>query len=372
MLPSLHQLSIGVTRLNSPRRPPTSARRVDRHRTSGDEKSRKLSKLAPGSSTGGDEPNVCAVPKTEQVTQKQAKEWYDNATHENQIGEGAHGDTRSYICNTPIGNHVVIKRFTGTSPGDFFGARYNAKREADSHMQVWQNCSEECRKHLAKPAEMVFETDRSEGSYTVQALVYAPGLRTMAFTDLLMNNNHFALALDNDWNNWLHNLDYDEKFRFCANYGKMLGCIAEARAVHRDLHGGNVLCVTNFPKDLSGYRECIDGKKKLVLNWRVIDWGTAEVYDDQHQRKGDTICMGDDRDPLTWRSSFGYVRAADNTCIFDVTATEVAEELFELFFQSPQDCGDAVDRAGCVTVADVVHWVRELSLIHISEPTRPY
>jgi len=312
------------------------------------------SKLAPGASKGADgEEPAPAVQKTNIVTQKQAKEWYNKATSKNRIGEGAFGETRSYSGMTPIGTHVAIKRFSDiTQIG-----RDMAEAEACSHMQVWLNSSEECQKHFAQPAEMEFETDPNEGSYTVQALVYDPSLRTMTFNNLLLDNQHLARV--NRDKNWLHKLDYDDKFKFCDDYGTMLGCIAKARAVHQDLHGGNVLCVTNFPEDLSEYRQYICDKTELVLRWYVIDWGRAQVYGQQHTKEGDSICTGREGGEVTWQSKFGWKSAADHLCIYDGTTVNVPGDLFELFFDDQQDCDDADDRTECITIADVVHWVRE-------------
>ena len=57
------------------------------------------------------------VQKTNVVTQKQAKEWYDKATCSQRIGEGKFGETRWYNgAITPIGNYVAIKRFKDLTP----------------------------------------------------------------------------------------------------------------------------------------------------------------------------------------------------------------------------------------------------------------
>ena len=314
------------------------------------------SKLAAGSSKGdGSEEPAPVVRRCNVVTQKQAKEWYDKATYNQRIGEGKFGETRWYDgAITPVGAYVAIKRFKDLTPL----ARREAEDEVCRHLQVWQNSSPECRKHLAEPAEMTFGTNPNEGTYTVQAMINEPGLRTTSLTDLFLLNRDFTDEVDAK-SDWLRNMNYEDKHYVFSTFGEMLACIAEARAVHHDLHGGNVLCVTNFPKEPEDYERFARDKAELVLHWRVIDWGCAWLPGDQHTITPGNMCVAKRRGKPEWNSSFGYVSEADHTCIYDGSALDVVEELFHMFYDESGDCSSVMKEAECVTIADVAHWVRE-------------
>ena len=205
---------------------------------------------------------------------------------------------------------------------------------------------------------MTNQTNPNEGTYTVQAMIGEHGLRTTSLTDLFVLNRDFTDSVRAK-DDWLRNMDYEGKHCVFSAFGEMLACIAEARAVHHDLHGGNVLCVTNFPEELEDYKRFARDKAELVLHWRVIDWGSAWVYGDEHTIAPGSMCVAKRQGNPQWNSSFGYVSEADQSCVYDGSALDVVEELFHMFYDESGDCSHAINEAECVTVADVVHWVRE-------------
>ena len=73
-----------------------------------------------------------------------------------------------------------------------------------------------------------------------------------------------------------------------------------------------MLCVTNFPEELEDYKRFARDKAELVLHWRVIDWGSAWVYGDEHTIAPGSVMRCKRQGNPQWNSSFGYVSKQTN------------------------------------------------------------
>jgi len=284
------------------------------------------------------------------VTQAEAKAWFVAAGEANTIGQGAYGETRKYLL--PSGRWVVVKEFIAI--GGF--GREGAQREAKAHLAVWRRSDELCRQCMAEPAAMSFETNPNEGSYTVQSLIRADGMTLQTFEELRDTDLESASRL------LMHQMSTEKKIDICKAYGAMRACIAKAHTTHDDLHSGNVLCLTNYPMDDAQLPLYAENKDAIVIEWRVVDWGKAVVYDEPG--------LDPDAQELCWHSAdctkthdatynagYGYVDG-DEDCIVEAQ-DQIPTQLYPLLFEEDSDCSQAKTAKDCVTVADVFRWVRE-------------
>ena len=176
------------------------------------------------------------------ISQELAKEWFRDEVHSKELGAGGYGETRTYEVQdaeyrAALGPVVVVKHFNddGYEDDDMLVIRELARREHDAHHAAWKRMPPDCRQYLAQPATMSFEDDPNVGSYLVQTLVGEEGLATMSwgkFDEMLATTGV--------------QLDRADKVWIAQSFGDMLGCIANARMVHKDFNTENVLVLTNF------------------------------------------------------------------------------------------------------------------------------
>ena len=301
-----------------------------------------------------------AAPSAEwTVTQADAKAWFEAAGEANTIGEGVYGETRqAQACD----RWVAIKRFLDDNRAK---ARTEAKTEVDNHLAVWRRSGDQCRQYISEPAVMEFETEESEGTYTVQSLIREPGLSVQPFVKVRDRDYRLFRGL-------MPQTSTDYKIKICKAYGRMRACIAKAGVAHNDLHLNNVLVLTNYPMDDEHLKEYTDWtsvlkdekRDAIEIQWRVVDWGLAQVYDETGP--------SEDRDEICWRpkayaptddaqhdSKLGYWNQ-NGTCIPE-KRDEITSRLFSFLFEGaePSDCSGAKTERDCVTVADVHQWVQE-------------
>lgn len=210
------------------------------------------------------------------VSQERAKEWFYDA-NARRLGCGAFGATR-VLKHPPSGMDIVIKKVTDDGGIDEFcdtegekkdewgesdenmGAMFRewAQKEYDAHIEAWDRFSRDppCAEFLAEPAKMTFETDPSAGSYLVQAYASVAGLKTMALPA-------FGRLLEAPG----RRLHKNDKLQIAHSFGKLLGCLANARMLHKDMNEQNVLLLNNLEDaEASEFR----------FAWRLIDWGGGE------------------------------------------------------------------------------------------------
>lgn len=209
------------------------------------------------------------------ISQELAKEWFRDEVHSKELGAGGYGETRTYEVQdaeyrAALGPVVVVKHFEdGDEEADMEAIRELAKREHDAHHAAWDRMPPDCRQYLAQPAMMSFEDDPNVGAYLVQTLVGEEGLTTMSwgkFNEMLATTGA--------------QLDRADKVWIAQSFGDMLGCIANARMVHKDFNPENVLVLTNFGEPLR-------------FEWRLIDWGIAEVRGQADEALDPELCSDD-------------------------------------------------------------------------------
>jgi hypothetical protein len=167
---------------------------------------------------------------------------------------------------------------------------------------------------------MSFEDDPNVGSYLVQTLVGEEGLATMSwgkFDEMLATTGA--------------QLDRADKVWIAQSFGDMLGCIANARMVHKDFNTENVLVLTNF------------GEKPLRFEWRLIDWGIAVVRGQADEVLDPELCSDD---LYGWEGAPGFRFArGEGTCHGEKPG--VVRTLYLML------------RGSDVLDADVAQWIRE-------------
>ena len=296
------------------------------------------------------------------VTQAEAKEWFE-AKDAEEIGSGAYGETRKFLL--PCGRWVVIKKFTDPHPPE---AREEGEAECAAHLAMWQRSDQDCRQYMSEPAEMEFETEESEGTYAVQSLIQA-GRMTLAKLSALRDKDR---ASDR---RILPQIAFEDKEKICKAYGAMRACIAKAGVLHKDLHTGNVLCVTNYPMDDAQLPQYLDNgvlkdekKHAIEIQWRVVDWGVAVTFDRKNPE--------DDDKEICWVPKYEYhteptddakigVKNKTNECMTEKIDFIIRELYRILYFErwgpegTDRDCSKAGTRSECVTPSDVYGWVRE-------------
>lgn len=321
----------------------------------------KRQKAADAADAAGAAPSAApsAAPRAEwTVTQAEAKAWFEAAGADNTIGKGVYGETRqAQACD----RWVAIKRFLEENHAK---ARTEAKTEVDNHLAVWRRSDDLCRHHISEPAVMEFETDVSEGTYTVQSLIRGRDMSVQPFAKVRDRDYRLFRAL-------MPQMSTYYKMMLCRAYGEMRACIAKAGVAHNDLHLNNVLVLTNYPMDEEHLKEYTDWtgvlkdekKDAIEIQWRVVDWGLAEVHDETGPTKdeGDICWKPKDyapHDNAQHDSKFGYW-SEDATCIVE-KRDEITSRLFSFLFDmvDGSDCSRAKTELECVTIADVHRWVQ--------------
>jgi len=261
------------------------------------------------------------------ISQELAKEWFRDEVHSKELGAGGYGETRTYEVQdaeyrAALGPVVVVKHFNddGYDDDEMLLIRELARREHDAHHAAWKRMPSDCRQYLAQPATMSFEDDPNVGSYLVQTLVGEEGLATMSwgkFDEMLATTGA--------------QLDRADKVWIAQSFGDMLGCIANARMVHKDFNTENVLVLTNF------------GEKPLRFEWRLIDWGIAEVRGQADEVLDPELCSDD---LYGWEGAPGFRFArGEGTCHGEKPG--VVRTLYLML------------RGSDVLDADVAQWIRE-------------
>ena len=299
-----------------------------------------------------------AAPSAEwKVTQAEAKTWFEAAGADNTIGKGVYGETRqAQVCN----RWVAIKRFLDEDDG-----RTESQTEVDNHLAVWRRSGDQCRTYLSEPAVMEFETDESEGTYTVQSLIREPGLNVQPFVRVRNRDHGLFRGL-------MPQMSTDYKIELCKAYGRMRACIAKAGVAHNDLHLNNVLVLTNYPmydehlKEYADWTSVLKTEKldAIEMQWRVVDWGLAQVYDETGPDDSfKEICWQPKDYPTTsnahYDAKLGYWDK-DGDCIPE-KRDEITSRLYAFLFlgAASTECSGATTELECVTIADVHRWVQE-------------
>ena len=271
-----------------------------------------------------------------------------------------YGETRqAQACD----RWVAIKRFLDENHAK---ARTEAKTEVDNHLAVWRRSSDLCRHYISEPAVMEFETDVSEGTYTVQSLIREPGMSVQPFLKVRDRDYGLHRAL-------MPQMSIYYKMMLCRAYGEMRACIAKAGVAHNDLHLNNVLVLTNYPMDEEHLKEYTDWtsvlkdekKDAIEIQWRVVDWGLADKHDETGPAKDEGDICWEPKDPYApddeaqHDSKFGYWDK-DANCIAE-KRDEITSRLFAFLFDmvDGSDCSGANTELECVTVADVHRWVQK-------------
>ena len=213
---------------------------------------------------------------------------------------------------------------------------------------------------------MEFETDVSEGTYTVQSLIREPGMSVQPFLKVRDRDYGLHRAL-------MPQMSIYYKMMLCRAYGEMRACIAKAGVAHNDLHLNNVLVLTNYPMDEEHLKEYTDWtsvlkdekKDAIEIQWRVVDWGLADKHDETGPAKDEGDICWEPKDPYApddeaqHDSKFGYWDK-DANCIAE-KQDEITSRLFAFLFDmvDGSDCSGANTELECVTVADVHRWVQK-------------
>lgn len=263
------------------------------------------------------------------ISQELAKQWFWDETHSKPLGAGGYGETRTYEVQDAeyrdaLGPVVVVKYFEdGDEDADMLAIRELAQREHNAHHAAWDRMPPDCQQYLAQPAEMSFQDDVNVGSYLVQTLVGKAGLTTMSwgkFNEMLFTTGAQLTPPDKEW--------------IAKSFGDMLGCIANARMVHKDFNPENVLVLTNLGEA---------GPFRLRFEWRLIDWGIAEVRGQADEALDPELCSDD---LYGWEGVPGFRFASgEGTCHGEKPG--VVGSLYRML------------RGSDVLDADVAQWIRE-------------
>lgn len=261
------------------------------------------------------------------ISQELAKEWYRDPDHSKYLGAGGYGETKTYevqdaAYRDALGPVVVVKYFEdGDDDADMEAIRELAQREYYAHRAAWERMPPDCQQYLAQPAEMSFDDDVNVGSYLVQTLVGKAGLTTLSwgkFGEMLDTTGIQLTPPDKEW--------------IATSFGDMLGCIANARMVHKDFNTENVLVLTNFGE--SG---------PLRFEWRLIDWGIADVRGQPEDALDPELCADD---LYGWEAMPGFRFAeGDGTCHGERSG--LVGMLYRML------------RGSNVLDAEVAHWIRK-------------
>lgn len=265
--------------------------------------------------------------KERAISQELARQWFRAGK---ELGAGGYGETKTYEVQdaeyrAALGPVVVVKHFEdGDDDADMQAIRELAQREYDAHRAAWKRMPPDCQQYLAQPAEMSFDDDVNVGSYLVQALVAAKGLTTMSwgkFNEMLFTTGTQLDPADKKW--------------IAQSFGDMLGCIANARMVHKDFNTENVLMLTNLGEPrYSG---------NLRFQWRLIDWGIAEVPGGADAALDPELCSDD---LYGWEGVPGFRFAGgDGTCHGEKPG--LVQSLYLML------------RGDNVLDADVAYWIRQ-------------
>ena len=278
---------------------------------------------------GSSGPAPAQRPRTERaISQELAKEWFKRGK---ELGAGGYGETKTYEVQdteyrAALGPVVVVKRFNddGYDDDDMLAIRELARREHDAHHEAWKRMPPDCQQYLAQPATMSFEDDVNVGSYLVQALVGEEGLTTLSWGKFGEMLDTTGTQLDPGYKEWI-----------ARSFGDMLGCIANARMVHKDFNSENVLMLTNLGQPGSS--------GALRFEWRLIDWGIADVRGQRDQALEPALCADD---LYGWEAMPGFrFVGGDGTCHGEKPG--LVRSMYLLL------------RGDNVLDADVAYWIRK-------------
>lgn len=260
------------------------------------------------------------------ISQELAKQWFWAGK---ELGAGGYGETKTYEVQdaeyrAALGPVVVVKHFEDDDDADMEAIRELAQREYNAHRAAWDRMPPDCQQYLAQPAEMSFDDDVNVGSYLVQTLVGEEGLTTLSW-------GKFGEMLDTTGTQ----LDPGYKYWIARSFGDMLGCIANARMVHKDFNSENVLMLTNLGQPGSS--------GALQFEWRLIDWGIADVRGQRDQALEPELCVDD---LYGWEAMPGFrFVGGDGTCHGEKPG--LVRSLYLLL------------RGDNVLDADVAYWIRQ-------------